>query len=468
MKNITILLLISLLISTNVKSQNYSFNITGGYTFTHAPLRDINEFIGLYNENPNKLQGYVFTHGFKELKSLRGIYFGAGMLLNGMQLELNYSRKFNHTFAYYDPAINPTYFRVDIGYGITTVEAAVLYPQHFGNVVVSPGIGMGFLSRKLYYWDDYTQMTAPKHKDMITEVKSGSLSLDPMIQVCYRPSDDIPVEIFCRAYYQAMFSKMSVGWLGNFEGYWAASDTASKKVTGGNLGVIFGVKINLGNFKRNKTDIYYPPDEVITELVKPLLLNGAVSDATTGLPINAVITMYEGTKPVESVVSKFGNFDLKPDFDKNYTIEVSAFGYQTKTEKIKIGKTDANPYKYSVKLEKIKIGQSVVLENILFEKASSVLLPESYPELDKLLIFLQDAPDVRIEIAGHTSSEGDDSYNMRLSQERAEAVVFYLTEKGIDKLRIVAKGYGETKPVESNDTEDGRKLNRRVEFKIVE
>jgi outer membrane protein OmpA-like peptidoglycan-associated protein len=168
------------------------------------------------------------------------------------------------------------------------------------------------------------------------------------------------------------------------------------------------------------------------------------------------------------VVSKFGQFQLNPDYDKNYLIEISAFGYQTKTEKIRITKNDTNPYKYSVKLEKIKVGQTVVLQNILFEKASSVLLPESFTELDKLLKFLQDAPEVKIEIAGHTSSEGDDAYNMRLSQERAEAVVFYLTEKGIDKKRIVAKGYGETKPVESNDTEDGRKLNRRVEFKIIE
>jgi len=458
-----------LLFCSTVTSQKISGYLTGGYTFTHAPLRDINEFIGLYNENPNKLGGYVFTHGFEELNGLRGVYFGGGLSYgNSILFELNYTRKFNHTFAYYDPANNPTYFRVDIGFGISTVEAAVLFPSYYGKLCITPGIGMGFLSRKMYYWDDETLMIEPKRKDMYVEVKSGSFSLDPMLQFSYLPFDNIPVEFLARVYYQAMFSRMSVGWLSSFEGYWLSTEADSKKVTGGNLGIVFGVKLNIGGLKRSKPDKYRPDLDIVAPDKKPFVLEGRVSDAENGFPINAVVTMYEGSNPVESVVTKIGGFTLKPNFGVKYTIEAKAFGYQTKTENVSFASSAPNPYPYNVKLEKIETGQAIVLENILFEKASAVLLPESFPELNKLLEFLQSAPDVKIEIAGHTSSEGDDSYNLKLSQGRAEAVSAYLIDKGIDESRIVAKGYGETKPVATNESEDGRKLNRRVEFKIIE
>lgn len=197
------------------------------------------------------------------------------------------------------------------------------------------------------------------------------------------------------------------------------------------------------------------------------VLSGTVQDAKTSLPLNAVITLYQGTNPIESVISQSGKFTLKPALNSDYTIETKAFGYQTKTEKLRFDSKSPNPYKYNVKLSKIPAGQAIVLENILFEKSSAVLLPESYTELNKLLQFMNDDSEIRIEIAGHTSSDGDDAYNMKLSQDRANSVATYLINKGIDKTRIVAKGYGETMPVASNDTEEGRRLNRRVEFKIV-
>lgn len=443
------------------------YYLSAGYTFARAPLKSFHEFIGLYNQDPNKIGNFTFSHGFDNMKCLKGIYLGGGYVLNsGLMLELNFTRKFNHTFAYYDPANNPNYLRVDIGYSIGTVEVAGLIPFYYtSGFTVAPGLGLGFVSRKLYYWDDEVLMITPKRNDMIVKAKSGSFSLDPMIQISYKPLNNIPVEIVARTYYQAMFSKMSVGWLGNFDGYWAASDTASKKVTGGNLGIVFAVRFNIPDFRIKPREKLPKDDPVI--VYKPFVLNGIVSDSKNGMPIDAIVVLYDGTNPITSVISKNGKFEIKPELNVKYNIEFKAFGYKTKKEEIEFSTKSNNPYTYYVSLEKVEMGESIVLENILFEKASSVLLPESYVELDKLYKFMQEAPDINVEIAGHTSSDGDDNYNLKLSQDRANSVVTYLVNKGIAQKRLTAIGYGETKPVASNDNENGRKLNRRVEFKII-
>ena len=88
-------------------------------------------------------------------------------------------------------------------------------------------------------------------------------------------------------------------------------------------------------------------------------------------------------------------------------------------------------------------------------------------ELDKVVDFLNNNSSVEIEIAGHTDSKGSDDYNLNLSQGRAQAVVDYLIGQGIDEYRLVAKGYGETVPLETNDTDEGRAVNRRVEFTVL-
>ena len=100
---------------------------------------------------------------------------------------------------------------------------------------------------------------------------------------------------------------------------------------------------------------------------------------------------------------------------------------------------------------------------IYFDTDSAVVKPEYYPEIEKIANFLKEHPDMKIEIQGHTDSVGPADYNLKLSQRRAEAVKKILVEKfGISPDRIIAKGYGETKPIAPNDTEEGRAKNRRV------
>ena len=109
-----------------------------------------------------------------------------------------------------------------------------------------------------------------------------------------------------------------------------------------------------------------------------------------------------------------------------------------------------------------------MLKNVFFEIDSFVLDKRSYPELERLLTILQSNPDLRIEIGGHTDKTGSTEYNLNLSKKRAESVVAYLAEKGINPTRMIAMGYGSTKPVGRNYTSASRALNRRTEFKIVD
>ena len=110
---------------------------------------------------------------------------------------------------------------------------------------------------------------------------------------------------------------------------------------------------------------------------------------------------------------------------------------------------------------------SIKLNNIYFDFDKYDLKPESFVELDRVYKFLIDNPDVIIEISAHTDSRGSDEYNLELSQKRAESVVSYLLSKGIEPGRLIAKGYGESNPIATNDTEEGMSENRRVEMKVL-
>jgi outer membrane protein OmpA-like peptidoglycan-associated protein len=117
-----------------------------------------------------------------------------------------------------------------------------------------------------------------------------------------------------------------------------------------------------------------------------------------------------------------------------------------------------------LKLIPIEIGRSVRLNNIFFDTGKSILRDESAPELDRMVVVMNENPKLAVELGGHT---GSNEINAKLSQDRADAVREYLIGKGIEPDRIASKGYGETKPVSTNDTDAGRQQNRRVEFVIT-
>jgi outer membrane protein OmpA-like peptidoglycan-associated protein len=127
----------------------------------------------------------------------------------------------------------------------------------------------------------------------------------------------------------------------------------------------------------------------------------------------------------------------------------------------------AEAEKLEIKKEKIQVGQTIQLKNVFFAFNKWDLLPESYPELNKVAEFLKDNPTVEIELAGHTDNVGSDDYNLELSDKRANSVKAYLIAQGISESRLRAKGYGESRPVAPNEYDWGREKNRRVEFTIL-
>jgi len=115
----------------------------------------------------------------------------------------------------------------------------------------------------------------------------------------------------------------------------------------------------------------------------------------------------------------------------------------------------------------IEVGTTVRLNNIFFDVAKATLRPESYPELDRLAGLMTQNGRMQIELSGHTDNVGADDANLKLSEERAKTVTDYLIGLGVATDRVVVKGYGEIKPLTTNDTDEGRQLNRRVEFTIL-
>ena len=125
-------------------------------------------------------------------------------------------------------------------------------------------------------------------------------------------------------------------------------------------------------------------------------------------------------------------------------------------------------------LDKVEINKIFVLENIYYNFNKSDIREDAAKELDKLVQLLIDNPEIKIELGSHTDSIDDNSYNLQLSQRRAESAVRYIVQHGIAPDRLVAKGYGEEKPIARNtnpngtDNPVGRQKNRRTEFKILE
>lgn len=207
---------------------------------------------------------------------------------------------------------------------------------------------------------------------------------------------------------------------------------------------------------------------------KLTVFKGVITDAETGLPLETTIEVTDNEKneviATYSSNSESGKYLISLPSGKNYGINVNADGYLFSSHSFDLTNDSISDYKEVKKdigLDKLEIGSRVVLKNIFFDYDKATLRSESVSELNRLKRIMNDNPTMKLEIGGHTDSKGADSYNLKLSRSRAESVVNYLIEKGIPADKLTYKGYGETDPVASNDTEEGRQENRRVEFKVL-
>jgi outer membrane protein OmpA-like peptidoglycan-associated protein/tetratricopeptide (TPR) repeat protein len=203
-----------------------------------------------------------------------------------------------------------------------------------------------------------------------------------------------------------------------------------------------------------------------------LVLKGNIYDKETKQPLEANITLTDNDKNEQVATyhsnSATGRYAVVLPHGVHYGIAVEANGYLFYSENFDY--PSQNPFfemRKDVYLERVKPGASIVLKNIFFDFDKATLRDESKAELENLYQFMMENPEIRIEISGHTDNKGKDKYNQKLSERRAESVVEYLVAKGIDKKRLVAKGYGASKPIATNDTDEGRQENRRTELKII-
>ena len=199
---------------------------------------------------------------------------------------------------------------------------------------------------------------------------------------------------------------------------------------------------------------------------------GTVYNSETKKPIGAVVQVYDVASDtlVQQVKADkvSGQYTVVLTEGKQYALYVNAPGYLLNSFSYDYTKaSNLNPVALDVYLKPLKSGSAVVLNNIFFESGAYTLRGTSKTELNKIINFLRLNKDLKVEISGHTDDVGTDKANQLLSEKRAKAVVDYLSSNGIHKSRLTYKGYGETKPVAPNTSDENRQLNRRIELRVL-
>ena len=206
--------------------------------------------------------------------------------------------------------------------------------------------------------------------------------------------------------------------------------------------------------------------------VTPLILvKGVVSDHGTHKPLGGkvIVVDNETAETVSESESNeaTGEYLVVLPSGKNYGISVNVPEYLFSSENFFLpNNSEFKEFVKNIDLKRAVSGAKLVLRNIFFDTDKSDLRKESNAELGKLVKLMQEQPALKLEISGHTDNVGSEEHNQKLSVDRAQAVVNYLTKRGVAKSRLEAKGYAFNRPVGTNDTEDGRQLNRRTEIEV--
>ncbi len=207
------------------------------------------------------------------------------------------------------------------------------------------------------------------------------------------------------------------------------------------------------------------------EKIKRIMaLDGYVFDDKTNKPVKATIEISVNNLDVNrfETDSETGYYAKELPVHGTYYLKASAEGYMSHIDSLSIPEKDIDQFiSHNFYLKSLRVGTAVRLNNIFFDFDKAILRPESYTELNMVVDLLKKNDQLVIEIGGHTDNMGSEEYNVKLSHERALAVRKYLVQDWIGENRVSAKGYGKNKPEVSNDTEEGRQTNRRVEFVIL-
>ncbi|MBC8033145.1 MAG: PD40 domain-containing protein [Chitinophagaceae bacterium] len=205
--------------------------------------------------------------------------------------------------------------------------------------------------------------------------------------------------------------------------------------------------------------------------VKTLWVRGRVFDKNTlkGLPSSVELTdllSKEVTSKVQTDDS--GNYLITLPTGRDYAFNVNRKSYLFFSENFPLSeKGPDSTYAIDIPLQPLEANATMVLRNVFFDVNKSELKGQSQVELDNIVKLLKENPSLKIRINGHTDNEGKAADNLRLSNDRAKAVITYLTSSGIEPGRLSSQGFGATQPVADNTTEEGRARNRRTELKVI-
>lgn len=222
---------------------------------------------------------------------------------------------------------------------------------------------------------------------------------------------------------------------------------------------------------RAKLPFYKSPDPVV-------IVKGKLIDGKTGKPIGAKI-IYERLPDGKEVGVTYSNpetgeYEIHLPGGQLYGVRAEAKDHVSTSQNLDLRNVtkdgtvqQADITLAPIEVSKVEPDMVIALNNIFFDFDKFTLKAESFPELNRIVTLMNEKPSMTVEIAGHTDATGPDQYNLSLSERRAKSVSKYLTEKGIAADRITTTFFGKTKPKESNETKEGRRKNRRVEFKIL-
>jgi len=242
-------------------------------------------------------------------------------------------------------------------------------------------------------------------------------------------------------------------------------------------------RINKQENSNNRIDIY---SFDLYEEARPqpvTYIRAKIIDAETKSPLSADLELTDiigQNSYYEETVDDQGIFLVPLPLGKQYALNISKEGYFFHSENFALENITSiiDPYLMIIELRKIPLkvaatpvekeidSKPIVLRNVFFETGSAALMPASKPELDQLYSLLSGNIQLNIQINGHTDDVGNEVDNLRLSEARAKAVFQYLVEKGISTSRLRSKGFGESVPMASNDTAEGKRQNRRTEFQL--
>lgn len=230
--------------------------------------------------------------------------------------------------------------------------------------------------------------------------------------------------------------------------------------------------------KNNSTtgdDIYrvgVGEDEPVIEVKQKVVVSGLIFDEKTKEPLSLDMIIRDAKSEEDIAVitsSENGAYEVTLDKERNYTFNILVKGYHEHHDEVSTPtlEEDKNEMEYNMPMSKLEIGAKIDLGHIYFVVSTDSLRDISIPQVDKLEKILLENPDLKIRIEGHTDNSGLMESNQTLSEDRASKIKELLVERGIKKNRLKTEGFGASRPLEKNDTEEHRQQNRRVDFVII-